>query len=156
MAISISAMKYLYIETTLLQRNRVCLSDAIFNAGFHEMFAYKAIKMVYKWHLGVFYPWPANIWWYCRNWKTQEFLHIALWWKSAIENNTKKLIMLGRFLIVTHTGETLYNTVNFCWSTHKRHSIARPKGRGMRCLLWVQRATYCVDLSKLSFIKYLL
>ena len=43
------------------------------------------------------------------------------------------------------TVETLYNTVNFCWSTHKRHSIARPKGRGMGCLLWVQRATYCVD-----------
>ena len=38
--------------------------------------------------------------------------------------------------------ETLYNTINFCWSTHKRHSIARPKGRGMECLLWVQRATY--------------
>ena len=54
------------------------------------------------------------------------------------------------------TVETLYNTVNFCWSTHKRHSIARPKGRGMGCLLWVQRATYCVDLSKLSSIKYLL
>ena len=38
--------------------------------------------------------------------------------------------------------ETLYNTINFCWSTHKRHSIARPKGRGMGCILWVQRATY--------------
>ena len=55
-----------------------------------------------------------------------------------------------------NTVETLYNTVNFCWSTHKRHSIARPKGRGMGCLLWVQRATYCVDLSKLSSIEYLL
>ena len=54
------------------------------------------------------------------------------------------------------TVETLYNTVNFCWNTHKRHSIARPKGRGMGCLLWVQRATYCVDLSRLSSIKYLL
>ena len=29
------------------------------------------------------------------------------------------------------TVETLYNTVNFCWSTHKRHSIARPK-----CEVW--------------------
>ena len=55
-----------------------------------------------------------------------------------------------------NTVETLYNMVNFCWSTHKRHSIARPKGRGMGCLLWVQRATYSVDLSKLSSIKYLL
>ena len=56
----------------------------------------------------------------------------------------------------SNTVETLYNTINFCWNTHKRHSIARPKGRGMGCLLWVQRATYCVDLSKLSSIKYLL
>ena len=54
------------------------------------------------------------------------------------------------------TVETLYNTINFCWSTHKRHSIARPKGRGMGCLLWVQRATYCQDLSIWSSIKYLL
>ena len=58
--------------------------------------------------------------------------------------------------LLFNTVETLYNTVNFCWSTHKRHSIARPKGRGMGCLLWVQRATYSVDLSKLSSIKYLL
>ena len=58
--------------------------------------------------------------------------------------------------IYIYTVGTLYNTVNFCWNTHKRHSIARPKGRGMGCLLWVQRATYCVDLSKLSSIKYLL
>ena len=43
---------------------------------------------------------------------------------------------------LANTVETLYNTINFCWSTHKRHSIARPKGRGMGCLLWVQRATY--------------
>ena len=58
--------------------------------------------------------------------------------------------------IWTGTVETLYNMINFCWSTHKRHSTARPKGPGMGCLLWVQRATYCVDLSILSSIKYLL
>ena len=52
-----------------------------------------------------------------------------------------------------YTVETLYNTINFCWNTYKRHSIARPKGRGMGCLLWVQRATYCVDLSILSSIN---
>ena len=66
------------------------------------------------------------------------------------------LRMITHLPLMPHTVETLYNTVNFCWSTHKRHSIARPKGRGMGCLLWVQRATYCVDLSKLSSIKYLL
>ena len=62
----------------------------------------------------------------------------------------------AHILLHRTTVETLYNTVNFCWNTHKRHSIARPKGRGMGCLLWVQRATYCVDLSNLSSIKYLL
>ena len=46
----------------------------------------------------------------------------------------------------TGTVKTLYNTIDFCSSTHKRHSIARRKGRGMGYLLWVQRATYCVDL----------
>ena len=65
-------------------------------------------------------------------------------------------VILNVIIHVSYTVETLYNTVNFCWSTHKRHSIARPKGRGMGCLLWVQRATYSVDLSKLSSIKYLL
>ena len=47
------------------------------------------------------------------------------------------------YTIICITVETLYNTINFCWSTHKRHSIARPKGQGMECLLWVQRAIYC-------------
>ena len=68
----------------------------------------------------------------------------------AIVESMTKIVKKG------HTVETLYNTINFCWSTHKRHSIARPKGRGMGCLLWVQRATYCVDLSIWSSIKYLL
>ena len=48
--------------------------------------------------------------------------------------------------LLTHICVARPQLVNFCWSTHKRHSIARPKGRGMGCLLWVQRATYCVDL----------
>ena len=77
-------------------------------------------------------------------------------WLSKVSTvqkvNHKKLSRYRRYDF--YTVETLYNTVNFCWSTHKRHSIARPKGRGMGCLLWVQMATYCVDLSKLSSIKY--
>ena len=88
-------------------------------------------------------------------------------YKSKIENEMrcnnsampllKPPLKLRQTCVKTpNTVETLYNTVNFCWNTHKRHSIARPKGRGMGCLLWVQRATYCVDLSKLSSIKYLL
>ena len=77
----------------------------------------------------------------------------SLPWEEVIKTFPWKRGCWRHFAI---TVETLYNTINFWWSTHKRHSIARPKGRGMGCLLWVQRATYCVDLSKLSSIKYLL
>ena len=31
-----------------------------------------------------------------------------------------------------------YNTANFHQNIHERHTIARPSGRGMGCLLWVQ------------------
>ena len=74
---------------------------------------------------------------------------ILHFWRDAPSASITETLLPG-------TVETLYNTINFCWNTHKRHSIARPKGRGMECLLWVQRATYCVDLSILSSIKYLL
>ena len=74
------------------------------------------------------------------------------WWIQTGFTVQKRSIRVE----IGDTVETLYNTINFCWSAHKRHSIARPKGRGMGCLLWVQRATYCVDLSILSSIKYLL
>ena len=73
----------------------------------------------------------------------------------GLEGFLKRKVVLY-WIALLSTVETLYNTINFCWSTHKRHSIARPKGQGMGCLLWVQRATYCVDLSILSSIKYLL
>ena len=76
------------------------------------------------------------------------------WYRLTTPQPVSNIVSLTYFQI--QPIETLYNTVNFCWSTHKRHSIARPKGRGMGCLLWVQRATCCVDLSKLSSIKYLL
>ena len=77
-------------------------------------------------------------------------------WMTCLSVQGGVRLTLGVWQTQVGTVETLYNTINFCWSTHKRHSIARPKGRGMGCLLWVQRATYCVDLSILSSIKYLL
>ena len=77
-------------------------------------------------------------------------------WQQLQKQNTFKSQQTAIYHPQVDTVETLYNTINFCWNTHKRHSIARPKGRGLGCLLWVQRATYCVDLSILSSIKYLL
>ena len=89
--------------------------------------------------------------------KTSWFWISILWasWQmvNPVQTNKQHSWCIGHLFDDLYTVETLYNTINFCWSTHKRHSIARPKGQG---LLWVQRATYCVDLSKLSSIKYLL
>ena len=36
-----------------------------------------------------------------------------------------------------------YNAVNFITNIHKRHPMARPLGRGMGCLLWIQ---HLIDL----------
>ena len=38
----------------------------------------------------------------------------------------------------THTVQRHYNLVNFLQNIHEGHPIARPSGRGMGCLLWVQ------------------
>ena len=95
------------------------------------------------------------------DWWPVEIIAMSCWHHRLCFTNHTACDMTDLVLVTssryhTDTVETLYNTINFCWSTHKRHSIARPKGRGMGCLLWVQRATYCVDLSILSSIKYLL
>ena len=94
--------------------------------------------------------------------KNETLVHVNTWCSQAATHylNQCWLRSISAYGVTrpgrVNTVETLYNTINFCWSTHKRHSIARPKGRGMGCLLWVQRATYCVDLSIWSSIKYLL
>ena len=92
--------------------------------------------------------------------KTSWFWISILWasWQMVNPVQTNSIHGASDICLMTfiYTVKTLYNTINFCSSTHKRHSIACPKGRGMGCLLWVQKATYCVDLSKLSSIKYLL
>ena len=41
-------------------------------------------------------------------------------------------------MICQHTVRCRYNAVNFLTKNHKRHPIARPLGRGMVCLLWIQ------------------
>ena len=58
----------------------------------------------------------------------------------------------NRIFLNENTVETLYNTINFCWSTHKRHSIARPKGRGMGCLLWDLCRLINIELYKMFAI----
>ena len=92
-------------------------------------------------------------WWICGG--VQRRSHLCCGW-CELQGNKYISHLFFQYQCPIHTVETLYNTINFCWNTHKRHSIARPKGRGMECLLWVQRTTYCVDLSIWSSIKYLL
>ena len=39
---------------------------------------------------------------------------------------------------IQYTVRCRYNAVNFITNIHKRHPMARPLGRGMGCLLWIQ------------------
>ena len=45
--------------------------------------------------------------------------------------------------MVSSTVRCRYNAVNFITNIHKRHPMARPLGRGMGCLLWIQ---HLIDL----------
>ena len=40
--------------------------------------------------------------------------------------------------IFTHTLQCCYSAVNFLQNINKKHPLARPEGRAMGCLLWVQ------------------
>ena len=44
--------------------------------------------------------------------------------------------------------EPTYNTIKTGWNTNWRLPIARPLGRDMECLLWVQMMTYVLNISK--------
>ena len=48
-----------------------------------------------------------------------------------------------------------YNAVNFLTNIHKRHPIARPLGRGMGCLLWIQRLIDTLSQFLQLFMQYL-
>ena len=49
------------------------------------------------------------------------------------------------------TNHTMFN--NFCWSTHKRHSIARPKGRGMGVSFVSSKGNIFCRLSNIELYK---
>ena len=48
-----------------------------------------------------------------------------------------------------------YNAVNFLTNIHKRHPIARPLGRDMGCLLWIQHLIDILPQSLQLFMQYL-
>ena len=49
-----------------------------------------------------------------------------------------------------------YNAVNFLTNFHKRHPIARPLGRAMGCLLWIQHLFDILPEFLQSFMQYLI
>ena len=48
-----------------------------------------------------------------------------------------------------------YNAVNFLQNPHNRHSLARPWGRDMGCLFWVQSLIYVLTLPSQCRLWYL-
>ena len=85
--------------------------------------------------------------------KTHNTDYRPCWRKTSSENTWNSVVVFFIFFIIPITVETLYSTIyyskyfielNFDKSTqyvalwtHKRHSIPRPFGRAMECLLWV-------------------
>ena len=55
-------------------------------------------------------------------------------------NRNTKIVIFENVVIHghLHTVRCRYNAVNFITNVHKRHPMARPLGRGMGCLLWIQ------------------
>ena len=66
-------------------------------------------------------------------------LLIWLVWPLGLGRVVDHILSFSR----TYTMRCHYNTVNFLQSSHNRHSIARPYGRGMGCLLWVLQSDSC-------------
>ena len=53
-----------------------------------------------------------------------------------------------------NTVQCRYNAVNFLKNIEKRHLIARPLGRGMVCLLWIQHLIDVLSEFLQSFKQY--
>ena len=78
---------------------------------------------------------------YYTAWKSQGVKMLSSeWWKLSLvylcQLETSHWWMHQP--IISHTVRCRYNAVNFLTNIHKRHPIARPLGRGMGCLLWIQ------------------
>ena len=61
-----------------------------------------------------------------------------------------------RQITVVRQGPVLYhyNVVNFLQNLHKRQPIARPLGRVMGCLSWVQTLIYILTQSRQWYVQY--
>ena len=64
------------------------------------------------------------------------------------------ITMLCWRLRYQYTMRCRYNAVNFLQNCHKRHTIARPLGRVMECLLWVQTLNDILTQSRQWCVQY--
>ena len=72
------------------------------------------------------------------NWFMYSVSELRLPTVAAIPTLCERLMVIYYWVILLHTVRCRYNAVNFITNIHKRHPMARPLGRGMGCLLWIQ------------------
>ena len=107
------------------------------------------------WLLQMF--WFTNLW-FSQSWKFHQndiYASVSVWaahihnfhsmlWLWFCLNNLCKIRWKGRIILTKYqsyyenTVQCHHKAVNFLQNIYKRHPIARPSGRGMWCLLWVQ------------------
>ena len=82
---------------------------------------------------------------------THWILQRVYWFLNTIKICSDSLI----FILYIYTVWCRYNAVNFLTNIHKRHPIARPLGRGMGCILWIQRLIDTLSQFMQLFMQYL-
>ena len=70
-------------------------------------------------------------------------VHICISWPQWV----------NLFPIIIYTMRCRYNAVNFLQNYHNGHPIARPWGRGIRCILWWLTVTYVLLQSRLCCVQ---
>ena len=70
------------------------------------------------------------------------------WKNTMIQHRARHIPFIARQPGAS-TVQCRYNVVNLLTNIHKRHPIARPMGRGMGCLLWIQHLNLIFCLSYL-------
>ena len=78
-----------------------------------------------------------------------QLLHWPCCWSRNIPSRPSRPDISTR-----NTVRCRYNAVNFLQNNHNRHPIARPWGRDMGCLLWVQALIYILSQSLHYCVHY--
>ena len=97
----------------------------------------------------------VGMWWWCH------VLSAVIRKMKAmhVEYSPRNMHSVPAVVCLPQIGTTVrsrYNVDNFLKNIHKIHSIARPLGRGMVCLLWINHLTDILPESVQSFMQYLI